>query len=89
VTKYINSYTLEEISNIIWIGCLISAVAPKGFQQLWAKLQPAVKHYLFGFDAKEADMPSAAKHMLEFARALEEMVMQQWVRGACVYGAFL
>jgi hypothetical protein len=67
----------------------ISAVAPKGFQQLWAKLQPAVKHCLFGFDAIMADMWSAAKHMLEFAHALEEMVMQQWVRTACVYGAFL
>jgi hypothetical protein len=96
---YINSYTLEELANLIWIGCFISAVAPKGFQQLWAKLQPAVKHYLFGFDAKEADMRSAAKDMLEFARTIEAMVIRQWVctvRARCefiecvceVYGIF-
>jgi hypothetical protein len=80
VTKYINSYTLEELANLVWIGCLINAVAPKGFQQLWKKLQPALKHYLFGFEARETDMRSAAKSMLDFARMLEEMVIKQWVR---------
>jgi hypothetical protein len=68
---------------------LISAVASKGFQQVWAMLQPAVKHYLRGFDATEADMRSAAKDMLDFACTIEAMVIRQWVRTARVYGAFL
>lgn len=79
VTKYISSYTLEELANLVWIGCLISASAPRGFQQLWALLQPAVKHYLFGFEASEGAMRSAANSMLEFARTLERMVTKQWV----------
>jgi hypothetical protein len=48
-----------------------------------------VKHYLFGFDEKEADMRSAAKDMLEFARTIKAIVIRQWACTVRVRGEFI
>ena len=80
VTAYIDSYTLEETSNLIWIGCLVARMAPAGFQRLWGHLQPALQHYIYGTDASKAAMRAAAEHMRKYAEELEKLVIDGWVR---------
>jgi hypothetical protein len=63
---------MEELANLIWIGCLIAYTGPPGFQKLWRELQPALQHYIYGFDATGDAMLSAARHLKQFAIYLDE-----------------
>lgn len=77
---YIKSYTLEELANLIFIGGYIAALGPPKFRLLWSYLQPAVKHYLFGYGASAEDIVAAGRNMRKFADELERRVLVREVR---------
>jgi hypothetical protein len=60
VVQYFQSYTLEETSNLIWVGILVAHRAPAGFRKLWGLLQPALLHYFYGSDSSERAIHAAA-----------------------------
>ena len=80
VVQYCQSYTLEETSNLIWIGSLIAYRAPAGFRKLWGLLQPALVHYLYGRDGSERAIRAAARSIQRYAEELEKFVIAGWVR---------
>lgn len=75
VVSYIKSYVMEELANLIFIGCLIAKCGPVGFQSLWEKLQPALWHYIYGRDDGAEEQRHAADAMLAYAQQLEDLVL--------------
>ena len=61
VVTHIDGYTMEEYSNLLWIGNIIASKGPLGFQKLCALLPPAAKHYLYGRDASQEARLTAAR----------------------------
>lgn len=84
VLKYIKSYVMEELANLIFIGSYIAQCGPPGFKSLWMLLQPALWHYLYGYDDTVAQQHEAAKAMRSYAVKLEELVAAGVVRPATV-----
>lgn len=80
VLKHIGSYVMEELANLIFIGCYIAQCGPPGFKSLWVKLQPALWHYLYGVNDTVAQQQQAAKDMRSYAVKLEELVKTGQVR---------
>jgi hypothetical protein len=80
VWQYCKSYTLEETSNLIWIGSLLAYRAPADFRKLWGYLQPALVHYLYGSDASEAAIRTAALNIRRYEKEMEKFVIAGWVR---------
>lgn len=80
VVRYIKGYTMEELNNFIWIGCMIAKKGPDGFQTLWALLQPLLKHHLYGFDATPSQCAAAAAGWDAYSAKLEEFVDDGKVR---------
>ena len=79
VVTHIDGYTMEEYSNLLWIGSIIASKGPLGFQKLWGLLQPAAKHYLYGRDASQEARSTAARCAREYAAELERLVIQKKV----------
>lgn len=75
VVKYIKSYVMEELANLIFIGCYIAQCGPPGFKSLWMRLQPAVWHYLYGRDDTAAQRRAAAVSLQNYASRLEKYVI--------------
>jgi len=74
--KCIKSYVMEELANLIFIGCYIAKCGPSGFQSLWAKLQPALWHYLYGREDSNEQQIAAASSMWAYAKGLEDLVLK-------------
>ena len=74
VVTHIDGYTMEEYSNLLWIGSIIASKGPLGFQKLWGLLQPAAKHYLYGLygcqSRGEIDSSALCARVRSRARAL-------------------
>ena len=80
VVTSIKSYVMEELANLVFVGCFIAKCGPPGFQRLWAHLQPALWHYLYGRDDTQDQQRAAASSMWAYAKALEEFVLKGEVR---------
>ena len=74
IVKYIKSYTIEELSNVIFLGCYMAKVGPPGFLSLWKHLQPALHHYIYGYDDDMHQQRKAHEDLVAFASLLEQMV---------------
>ena len=79
VVAHCKQYTMEELANLAFIGCLFAKHAPPGYQQLWQLLQPVVHHYIFETDATPAQIEAAAHKATQFAALVEEHVTKQHV----------
>jgi hypothetical protein len=79
VIDYIKSYVMEELANLVFVGCLVAKLGPPGFQRLWKEVQPAVWHYIYGFQDNKTDQQQAANHMRNYACLLEQLVEEQQV----------
>lgn len=75
VVKYGKSYVMEELANLIWLGGLLAEAGPPGFRRLWGFLQPALQHYLYGWNATVEDIHAAAANMRNYAQELERGVI--------------
>lgn len=78
--KHIKSYVMEELANLIFIGCYIAQCGPPGFKRLWSLLQPALLHYIYGMDDTDAERAAAEASLLAYARELERLVKKGTVR---------
>lgn len=76
VVKYIKSYVIEELANLIFIGSYIAKCGPPGFKTLWMRLQPAVHHYLYGKDDTLAQRAAAETSLRQYAQKLENFVLE-------------
>lgn len=83
VVKYIKSYVMEELANLIFIGCYIAQCGPAGFKSLWKRLQPAMWHYMYGFDDTAQERDAAEASLKSYAIYLEELVLNGVVRPTC------
>lgn len=79
VVKYILSYVMEELANLIFIGSFVAKCGPAGFQTLWSLLQPAVLHYMYGREDTEVQRSFAEDCMRRYARKLEQLVIESKV----------
>lgn len=70
---------MEELSNLIWIGGLLAMLGPPRFKELWSHLQPALQHYMYGFNASVAEMCAAAERLRKYACKLEQLVKEDKV----------
>lgn len=75
VVKYIKSYVMEELGNLIFIGCYIAQCGPPGFKTLWMRLQPALWHYMYGRNDTIAQRNAAEASMKAYAARLEKYVI--------------
>ena len=82
VVKYIKSYVIEELANLIFIGSYIAKCGPPGFKTLWMRLQPALLHYLYGKDDTVAQQHAAETSLRRYAMKLEKYVIEGKV-GTC------
>lgn len=80
VVKNIKSYVMEELANLIFIGCYIAQCGPPAFKSLWTVLQPAMWHYLYGVDDTDSEQKAAANAMRKYAQKLEKLVAERTVR---------
>lgn len=80
VLKYIRSYVMEELANLIFIGSYIAKCGPPGFLTLWKLLQPALHHYIYGHEDTEAQRDAARDSLRSYAVKLEEFVAAGVVR---------
>ena len=76
VVKYIKSYVIEELANLIFIGSYIAKCGPPGFKTLWMRLQPALHHYLYGKDDNLAQRAAAETSLRKYAQKLESFVLE-------------
>jgi len=86
VVTHGHSYTMEEWSNIIWLGGFIARCGPLGFQKLWAHMYKFLRHYIYGVDVKADDvvpMHAAHGHLCKYAEELDRMVGREQVRAWC------
>lgn len=75
VVKYIKSYVMEELANLIFIGCYIAQCGPPGFKSLWMRLQPAMWHYLYGKNDTASQRRTAEVSLQNYAARLEKYVI--------------
>lgn len=79
VVTYIDSYTMEELGNLIWLGGIIAYAGPIKFQELWRDFQPAMQHYIFGHEDTSKTAMQAAASFARFQVNLERLVIDGWV----------
>lgn len=82
VVKYIKSYVIEELANLIFIGSYIAKCGPPGFKSLWMRLRPALLHYLYGKDDTVLQQHAAETSLRRYAMKLEKYVIEGKV-GIC------
>lgn len=73
-THYINDLKMEELADLLWIGGVLANKAPAGFKKAWGHLQPALVHYLYGFEATEHDIRTASNNLYKYAELIETHV---------------
>ena len=76
MTVYIDSYSMEELGNLAWIGGIVSHNTPPLFKRVCALLIQIMRHYIFGFLDDEVKMQRAARACLELARLVEDLVQR-------------
>ena len=77
-------YTMEEWSNLIWIGGAIAACGPVAFRRLWRHMFKFLKHYIYGVDTRCIVQQHAAHEALQrYAQDLEELAVYKQV---CIRG---
>lgn len=74
--KYIRSYVMEELANLIFIGCYVAQCGPPGFKTLWMRLQPAMWHYMYGKHDTVAQRHAAERSLKNYAARLEQYVLE-------------
>lgn len=89
VVKYIKSYVMEELANLIFIGCYIARCGPPGFKTLWMRLQPALWHYMYGRHDSVAQRNAAETSLKAYAARLEKYVIEGKVASRSQMGARL
>ena len=76
IVKNVKGYIMEELGNLIFIGCYIARCGPPAFQALWKHLQPALHHYIYGYEDTWHTAQAAHRHAREYATLLEQLVLQ-------------
>jgi len=66
---------MEELANLIFIGCYVAKCGPPGFKSLWMRLQPAMWHYLYGKDDTADQRCDAERSLKHYAARLEKYVI--------------
>jgi hypothetical protein len=74
VVKWCKAYIMEELGNLVWIGCMMAYHGPAKFQTLWKFLQPCLLHYLFASDPNQAACDAAAASLQGYGSSIEELV---------------
>jgi hypothetical protein len=73
-THYINDYAicvlyehqrLYELADLLWLGGILARHGADAYRDAWSHSQKALVHYLYGFDATEADMRTAANELFQ------------------------
>jgi hypothetical protein len=76
---HINQMKMEEVTNLLWIGFLMSENGPAGFRQLWRHLRHAAKHYLYDFENDQYSSEAAAGAIRKYAEELETLIIAEKV----------
>ena len=71
IIKYIKSYTIEELGNVLWLAPVLFSGAPAGFQRLFFLLRPALVLYMCCTDAEEPEVRTAVKQLHEYLEAVD------------------
>lgn len=78
--KHVLTYKMEEVADLLWVGGLAAEHATPEWRLAWSHLRAACEHYLFGFDATEAECRAAHNRLWEYAECLEYCVAAGQVR---------
>jgi hypothetical protein len=70
---------MEEVTNLLWIGFLMSEQGPAGFRLLWSHLHQAAKHYLYEYTYDQQRAAAAAEHVRKYAEELETLIIAEKV----------
>jgi hypothetical protein len=73
-THYINDYKMDELADLLWLGGILARHGTDAYRDAWSHLQKALVHYLYGFDATQADMRTAANELFQYAEQVEKHV---------------
>jgi hypothetical protein len=57
-----------------WLGGIFARHGTHAYRNAWSHLQKALVHYLYGFDATQAEMPTAANELFQYAEQVEKHV---------------
>jgi hypothetical protein len=79
VVTYIDSYTMEEIANLAWVGGILFHNAPTGARRVYSLLRKILLHYIFGFLDDAQDMMRASRCLWDLAKLLETLVVRSKV----------
>jgi hypothetical protein len=71
---------MEEVTNLLWIGFLMSEHGPSGFRRLWSHLHRAAKHYLYDYTYDRQKSKTAAENIKKYAVELETFIIAEKVR---------
>lgn len=80
VVRYIKSDVMEELANLIFIGCYIAQCSSPGFKTLWMRLQPALWHYMYGRNDTTAQRNEAEASLKKYAKQRPDCT---WLRLIC------
>jgi hypothetical protein len=91
--KYIQDYKMEEVADLLWIGGIAAVHATTEWRAAWGHLRTACQHYLFGFEASEAECRQAHARLWCYAESCENAVKTGEVEvphhhGKCIAIAF-
>jgi hypothetical protein len=78
--KYISSYKMEELADLLWIGGIAAKHATDEFRHAWGHLRDAAEHYLYGFDALRQQQREAANSLFQYGECIEKQVLKGKVR---------
>jgi hypothetical protein len=81
----LNHMKMEEVTNLLWIGFIMSEQGPTGFRKLWTHLHQAAKHYLYDFNGDQQKAQEAAMHIKLDAEELESLITAELVRNITLY----
>lgn len=80
VCEHGRHYTMEEWSNMIWLGSAVAQCGPHYFQELWAHMFKFLRHYIYGVDSWSiVEQHAAHEALLEYARLLEMLAVANQV----------
>lgn len=73
--EHILTYKMEEVADLLWVGGLAVTHASAPWRLAWSHLRAACEHYLFGFEATEAECRAANNRLYAYAECIEEAVI--------------
>jgi hypothetical protein len=79
VVTYIDSYTMEELANLAWVGGIIFHNFPTDARKVYSLLRVILLHFTFGYLDDERDMRRAERCLWELAKFLESRFIRSEV----------